>query len=63
MISLDDYKLVFLFTCNRIGNANPKPGYDLDEFQNGQYVAMGFTIYASNVRSKKNLGSSFKYNF
>lgn len=54
---------IFLFTYNGIGDVNPNPGYDPDEFRNGRNVAVEFTTHAINFRTKKNLGGTFKYNF
>lgn len=54
---------IFPFIYNGIANANPNPGYDLDEFRTGQYVAVEFTTHAIDFRTKKNPGGTFKYNF
>lgn len=54
---------IFPFTYNGIGDANPNPGYDPDEFRNGRSVAVKFTTHAINFRSGKNPTGTYNYNF
>ena len=52
---------VFPFTYDGIADANPNPGFDLEEFRKGRHVAVEFTTHAINFRTKKNLRVTFRY--
>ena len=52
---------VFSFIYDRIGDANPYPGFDPEEFRKGRHVAVEFTTHAINFRTKKNQRSTFRH--
>lgn len=42
---------------------DPNPGHNIEEFRPGQYVALGFTIYAKNFQKAKNTNETIDDNF
>lgn len=46
-----------------MNNANPSPGYDIDEFIPGQTGIVQFQVHVFNFQTTKNQNDKFEYNF
>lgn len=53
----------FLFIYNSITNNNLNPGHNIKKFWRGRFVAVKFSNYTINFKSKTNQKDTFKYYF